>query len=458
MPMAKLVTIQSIARALNQDTTAEIFAEALSEWIETRELESECLEALCPLLAITPKPAVIARIRRAISRPSLASDLMLSLATGYPIVLPSWSGRHSGPAPQLLMLDKEEQALRAGTFIPPLFTHNLEDLQERSGRAFLRQWSFEYKVLNERSGGNGDGHLDYFLGDDRNNVGQFVTRKGHLARSAYLRTLACAVERWNMPQDLAQQYAADTFPAEPIFLRLALQPPPSWAPAAHGRTASEIADAQALAHSVIQYTEQLQQSVMHCSLTVVDEPLCHSELEIFAVVQTHGDLDAQRAVGFYRHLLGKATSSRDGLRSFVSPDMGNEDTTLLKFVPILLPLIGPSFGYLQSDFVGRVPYLPVSTNNVPNIELIPGLDGAVLRSMEKEIGTWNGWLWNWKPSHARDWSAPIASHVGLQPKAAQQIADDLGGRIAHVWSLTTWQRDQPYGEWRHIEQVGRINT
>jgi hypothetical protein len=261
-----------------------------------------------------------------------------------------------------------------------------------------------------------------------------------------------------MPQDLAQQYAADTFPAEPIFLRLALQPPPSWAPAAHGRTASEIADAQALAHSVIQYTEQLQQSVMHCSLTVVDEPLCHSELEIFAVVQTHGDLDAQRAVGFYRHLLGKATSSRDGLRSFVSPDMGNEDTTLLKFVPILLPLIGPSFGYLQSDFVGRVPYLPVSTNNVPNIELIPGLDGAVLRSMEKEIGTWNGWLWNWKPSHARDWSAPIASHVGLQPKAAQQIADDLGGRIAHVWSLTTWQRDQPYGEWRHIEQVGRINT
>jgi hypothetical protein len=123
------------------------------------------------------------------------------------------------------MLDKEEQALTAGTFIPPLFTNNLKDLQERSGRSFLRQWSFEYKVLSERSGGKGDGHLDYFPGDEHSNVGQFVARKGHLARSAYLRTLACAVERWDMPADLAQHYAADTFAAEPIFLRLALQPP-----------------------------------------------------------------------------------------------------------------------------------------------------------------------------------------------------------------------------------------
>jgi uncharacterized protein YejL (UPF0352 family) len=39
--MAKLVTIQSIARALDQEATAENFAEALVEWIETRELESE---------------------------------------------------------------------------------------------------------------------------------------------------------------------------------------------------------------------------------------------------------------------------------------------------------------------------------------------------------------------------------------------------------------------------------
>ena len=33
VPMAKLVTIQAIARALNQETTAEIFAEALAECV-----------------------------------------------------------------------------------------------------------------------------------------------------------------------------------------------------------------------------------------------------------------------------------------------------------------------------------------------------------------------------------------------------------------------------------------
>jgi 2-oxo-3-hexenedioate decarboxylase len=72
-------------------------------------------------------------------------------------LLEKWSGAAFNVGfERILMLDKEEQALRAGTFVPPLFTHNLENLQERSGHAFLRQWSFEYKVLSERSGGKGD--------------------------------------------------------------------------------------------------------------------------------------------------------------------------------------------------------------------------------------------------------------------------------------------------------------
>lgn len=458
VPMAKLVTIQAIAAALDQDATAECYSVALAEWLGTRELESQCLEALCPLLVATPKPAMISRIRRAITRPSLASDLMLSIATGNPHLLSSWTGCHSGPVPELLTLEKEEQTLRAGTFIPPLFTHKLEALENRTGLPFLRQWSFEYNVLDHRYKNKSDGHLAYFLNSEHGNVGQFISHKGHLARSAYLRTLAFAVEHWNMPEGVAFQYAAAAIPAEPIFLRLAPQLPPSWATLVHGRTRGEADDAQALACTVIQFIEGKQQcKIMHCSLMVVDEPRYHAELEVFAVVSMQNHFDAQQVIDFYHHLLGNAAPSRDGLRAFVSPYMGNEGSKLLGFVPVVLPLVGNNVGYLQADVLGRVPYMPVSTKNLPELELVPESHGAVLRSEECEVGTWTWWLWNWKPSHPREWPTPSACCTSLTPTAAQHIADDLGGDIKQVWRLTTWRRDQEYGDWNRTEQDGRID-
>lgn len=459
VPMAKLVTIQAIGAALEHKATANSFADALAEWIGTCELESQCLEALCPLLVATPNPAVIARIRRAVARPSLASDLLLSLATGHPGVVPSWTGCHSGSAPHLLTLTQEEQALRADTLIPPVFIHQLEALENRSCRPFLRQWAFEFSVLSNRYNGVRDGHLGYFLASEPSNVGHFVAGKGHLARSAYLRVLAFAVEYWDMPEEVALQYAATACPAEPIFLRLAPQPPPPWAYFVHSRTAADTADAQALAHLVIQRTEkELQRRIMHFSLAVVDGPLCHAELEVFAVVRTHDDFNAQQAIDFHDHMLGNATLARDGLRAFVSPDMGSEGTESLRFVPVVLPLLGGSVGYLQTDFLGRVPYVPVSTKNVPTLELVPVAGRAVLRSEEREVGTWSWWLWNWKPSHPQGWSAPIACCASLQADAARKIADDLGGCIEQVWRVTVWYRGQPYGEWHLTKHVGYLES
>lgn len=459
VPIAKLVTIQSIAEALQREETMGVFTDALAEWIGTRELESQCLEALCPLLVSTVPPAVIARIRRAIARPSLAADLLLSLATGDPVVLPSWTGCHSGPVPELLAVEAEEQALQAHQFIPPLFTHNLEALQNRSRRPFLRQWAFEFSVLNDRTDDRNDGYLDYFVGSERGNIGQFVANKGHLARSAYLRTLACAVEHWDMPEITAMKYAADASPAEPIFLRLLLQPPPPWALVAHARTASEVIDPQALVSEIIQQAEaRLQRRIMHCSLAAVDEPLCHAELEVFALVRTQDNFDPQRAIEFYLHLLGKVTPNRDGLRAFVSPSMGREGTESLRFVPAVLPLIGSSVGYLQSDLLSRIPYMPISTNNVPRLELVPGAQRAALRSEGRDVGTWDWWSWNWKPSHPPGWPAPTACCASLDSAIAQQIADDLGGRLEHVWRLTVWQREQQYGEWRRTKHVGRTGS
>ena len=455
MPMAKLVTIHAIARALDDESTAAPFADALAEWASSRELESQCLEAICPLIVATQGREVVNQIRYSIARPSITSDFLLSVAAGNPILIAAWAGCHSGPAPKLLALHKEESDLRAGRFVPPLFKNRLEELQRMSGRPFVRQWAFEYSVLADRHGGHGDGHLEYFFGSDREHVGQFVARQGHLARSAYLRALAFAVEHWEMPETVAIQYSTVASPAEPIFLRLAPQTAPVWAPLVHQRPAEEAADAPKFASSLINTIEhELQRKLMHCSLAVVDEPKCRVQFEVFAVAGASGYIDARIAVNFYGHLLGKASLDRDGTRAFVSRVMDSYGTDAMGFVPVLLPLIGSMVGYLQADLLGIAPYAPVSTENLPYLDLIPSPAGAVLQSQGRVVGSWDWWLWNWKPGHPRDCCPPNACCTSLAPDASERMARDLGGTMSYVWQLTTWRREHDYGEWTESKEFG----
>ena len=459
IPMAKLATIQAVARALDSDDTAIVFAKAVADWAATRDLESQCLEAICPLLVAAPRPEAIALIRRAIGRPSIASDRLLSLVTGSPTLVVTWTGCHSGPVTRISMLDDEQAQLRAGTFIPPFFTHQLERLESQGRRPFMRQWAFEYKVLTDRYGGNGDGHLDYFLGSDRENVGQFVAHRGHLARSAFLRTLACAVEHWGVPAAFASRIAETAFPAEPIFLRLPPRNAPEWASMFQHRAATEVEDAPTFAKTLIEGIEaELNGRLMHCSLAVVDEPKCHVEFEVFAIADASDDLDAKQVVGFYEHLLGKIAPERDALRAFVSPDLGGKGTAVLGFMPLLIPLIGYGIGYLQSDLVGRVPYVPVSSIGLPNMELVPMLGGAVFRYNGRDVGSWGWWHWNWKPTQPQHQQSPTACFASLDQDAARQLIEHFGGNMEHVWRITTWTRVTDYGKWTETKRTGRYRV
>lgn len=457
VPTGKLVTIQALAKALSDPQTAQVFEDAVLEWIGTRELESECLEALAALAIAQARPEMVARVRRAIEQPSLASDALLSLMTGNPTVWPSWSGCHAGPAPHLLDLRSEEKALRAGTFIPPAFTHALERLEAASGRPLVRQWAFEFSLLRERVSSSTDGHFEYFLGRERDNVGQFVARQGHLARSAYLRTLACAVEHWGMPPALAADYTLQALPADPLFLKLAPGGPPSWAKGLQQRTPESFNVEESLARDSLLLVEAGgDRRVMHLSATVCDTPLCHIELTVFAVACANGLPDAEHALGFYDHMLGNLTPARDGLRAFVCPDLGLEGTEDLGFVPTVLPLVGANVGYLQTDFVGRIPYVPLASASLPQLEMLPGVGGAQLTSQGVPVGEFACWYWNWQPSHPKGWPSPIGCCSTLTREAAGRLEADLAGRIQHVWKLTTWTRQTEYGDWARAKHVGAL--
>jgi hypothetical protein len=457
VPTGKLVTIQALAAALADARTAGAFEAALLDWVSTRELESECLEGLCALVLAQGRAGLIPRIRSAIRHPSLASDHLLWLATGHPAVWPSWTGCHSGTVPKLLDLESELKALRAGNFIPLVFTHKLEKLEADSGKPFLRQWAFEFSQLQQRVSSVADGYFDYFMNENRGNAGVFVGRKGHLARSAYLRALACAVESWGMPSEYADHYALQALPAEPLFLKLAPATPPSWASSLHEFSPDAADTGEALVRSALQQVEAGgERRVMHLSAAVCDSPLCHVELTVFTAVRAEPIDDAQHVLGFYNFLLGKITPNRDGLRAFVCPALDTREMEALDFRPTVVPLIGPMVGYLQADFVGRIPYLPISTQSLPQVEATPAFGGAKLTSAQMPIGEFACWYRNWQPSHGKDWPTPIACCTTLSHAAANAITSDLGGTLQQVWKLVTWTRQSDYSEWSSTEQVGVV--
>jgi len=459
IPMAKLVTIQAIGQALAKVETSQAFAQALADWASTRELESECLEALCPLLVASPSQEVVALIRKAINRPSLASDALLSIATGAPSLLSSWSGCHSGPAPRFEDVHDELTSLRAGIFIPPIFNNQFQKLQAHTGYPFLTQWAFEYRQLRSRFGRNGDGVLDYFRGSDRQTGGQFIARKGHLARSAFLRTLAFAVDHWEMPMEMASSVAEMAYPAEPIFLRFPPHPAPAWAAGIHSREAAEAHDAPALAKTLIEAIEaETHGRLMHCSLAVVDEPKIRVDFEVISISQAAPNLDANDVFRFYQYLVGEMSPARDELRAFMLSDMDFNGDFGIGFSPLMLPLVSHHVGYLQADLLGRVPYVPIASKGIPNLELVPTGNQAVFRSNGRDVGSWAWWCWNWQPTHPRDQPPLIASSVTLAPDAAIALVNRLGDKIEQVWRITMWTRDSDYGEWTESETVGRCKV
>jgi hypothetical protein len=323
----------------------------------------------------------------------------------------------------------------------------------------LSQWGFEYRQLLSRFGRNGDGYIDHFRGSDRETGGQFVARQGHLARSAFLRTLAFAVDHWNMPMEAASTQAEQAYPAEAIFLRFPPQPAPAWASKVQSLGAAETQDSPETARTLIKAIEaEVHGRLIHCSLAVVEEAKVRVDFEVFAVGQACDGLDADEVFRFYQHLLGKVSPYRDALRAFMSPDLGLNGDKGFGFAPLVLPLLGHRIGYLQADILGRVPFVPASSPGLPNLELVPADDRAIFRSGGRDVGSWAWWCWHWQPTHVRERPPSIACIASLTQDAAQALVHHLGGGIEHVWRITTWTRDSDYGEWTESKTTGRCKA
>lgn len=374
VPAAKLQVIHKVAEALKDETTGAATWHALLRWLRALTLESEVLEALAIVVAARGAPVLSsADLRAVINAPSVLSDAFIGHAFGTPVLVHSWLKGHSGEAPRFYQRPDLREELSLGQIVPRSLVLCLRELQHESRLPFIAQWTFEFELLIERIESSSDGHFSFFLPEsNRDEVGQFVARRGQLARSAFLRTLALAADVWEMPTAEAHAAAMVASPADLSLLPMSPGEVPGWVVPLHGARPSAPDEAASLATSILREVRQTEaKSLLHLNLPLHGDARYACELEVVSILGSGSAIDAEEVFGIHEFLPGRMYVPRaedltlriDALdRDAIFPAKAGG-----RLRPVLLPIVGSSVGYLQPDLVMRMPRLPAHESQSPLI-------------------------------------------------------------------------------------------
>ncbi|MBL8470761.1 MAG: hypothetical protein KF778_02355 [Rhodocyclaceae bacterium] len=463
VPMAKFQVIHQMAQALASESSSRATWQALLRWLRCLKLESEVLEALA-IAALARGSSILssAELRAAIDAPSVLSDIFIARALGTPVLVHSWLKSHSGEAPAGYRSPELTEELSAGTIVPPILKNRLEDLEKCSRNQFLRQWTYEFERQVERSGGGNDGHFGYF-GDshNRDEAGHFVARRGHCARSAYLRTLALACDRWNMPVQMAQAEAMYASPADLSLLPLLPGKTPGWARDLHNARPSTALEAEAVASAAFSEVSQSEAgTLLHLNLPMQDDARYQGELELISVLAAETAIDCRSAFLLHDWLPGKAIVPRtreltlrvdrfDGAAAFRAKTGGT-------LRPVLLSVFDHFVGYLHSDLVGRMPCLPANHNSDAPLIAVPRQGGMDLQLSGSPVGDLRYWNWHWRPMHCKGMGGHGGVALVLDHDAVRRLMHVEGMHIFHLWRAHVRTREKDYGDWNDETWMGSL--
>lgn len=453
VPMAKLQVIHQIANALADQKTSQPTWHALLRWLRALRLESEVLEALA-IVVLARGSAVLssADLRAAIEAPSVLSDVFIAHAFKTPVLVHSWLKAHSGEVPRFYQQPELTEKLESGEFVPPILFHRLQSLERRSRKPFVAQWTYEFERLTERSDCKYDGHFGFFLPhDDRSEAGQFVARRGQLARSAFLRTLALAGDQWGMPIPEVQAIAMFASPTDLSLLPMLPGEAPQWAKSLHDASPASPDEAAGLAASVMRGVHENQSgTLLHLNLPLHSDSRYHGELEIVSILASDEAVDTEEVLRVHDSLPGKMSVPRsDDLTLRVDPlepeaALPTKAGGLLR--PVLLPIVGGSVGYLQADLVARMPRLPAHHSETPLI-VTPRKGGADVLLSGTKVGELRHWNWRWRPTHPKGMGSPTGAGLILDRDVAERLLHVSGLRLVHVWRAQVLRRETDYKDW-----------
>lgn len=241
--MVREKTCTAFASLLVRPTTREFALKGLQSWTQQQVLESVAISSLlihirARLIDSTydlPEPAELVGN---FSRPSLLSWMLTTELYRSGIDAPIWKDLHSGIPPAEFQTEEffKKYAASLIGWGPVKRAHSIT---KETQFPFYRQWAWESSLLVKFTSLKIRDRVFWQRGDsDSKWYASYYFRLTDILISAYLRALACSVERRALSVESAAHHAALLSPIDLALWKVEPKMPPLWWPkrAAHSKT------------------------------------------------------------------------------------------------------------------------------------------------------------------------------------------------------------------------------
>lgn len=445
---ARWWVMQELADRLGAPASKAATEAALIEFLGTRKLEAEVVEALFIfwMAAQVHGYAASQKLAESIHKTSVLSDLLLESLGLWADTLDEGLEE----VPEDFEIPQDFNGVQ-GTDLPWMFRASMTELEAATRLPFFRQMAFEWsmnKAAYPDAPFQGDPwHFSRPLGDGFS--GHISSRTALRMISAYHRTLAVAEEFWGMPPDTVEDR---TLLALPVHPTLALLKPrrPAWFP---GRTAFD-GDDGAISETVRSLVERVQLERPGDELIAFASPVVMSmdrcvEVSVVRWAQAAGSSVPDE--GLAEHLKD-LWRTRGQLASDFREPLGT--TTVLKSPvyqsiadresrawPLAKLLDFERLGYLQHDlYPGRL-YLP-AIPMLGQLEVTP-LDGVLEVKLGSDvIADLSYWNAGWGPVRPMQFAGNCGMALVSRTTAYRISPDDANQEVRsfYFWRVRTLQR------------------
>jgi hypothetical protein len=455
--MTRWRAAKEIRNLLNDPVTRSSTTEALLDYLDQCETESEICEILTIIFLASPggRPSHIAIALR-IHCPSVLADMILERTYGFGGRIGRWGTAHSGRAPADFEAGSYFEEHKTA-HVPPILANNLTKLERVSGYPFLQQWAYEWKSLRDKLGTYCTRYPHYFddVLDARAGImGQYWQRIREVYLSAYLRTLAYAVSECGMPQKIAENNCLDIVHGIAGLFDVEPGARPAWLSAFPERCCAPGADFAFLIRELVQAarTEGMRLVSLNTPVALSVQKFANLTLSAHLITPDYELPDGAVLYEKMPWLSVAETFELKGVRGKITIEEASTKGKRGDEVAVCTCLFPMPFGTWQGDYFHMglmipAPYTATNTEIVCKQESIDciAFDGKVI----SKTGIWND---NWMPTHPKGGSTRCGTATTIDQEVLAETVERLGRKLAYFIRLRIWNREKEYGEYSESER------
>ena len=450
--MTRWRTAREFSSLLSSRDYSELATDVYLDWLSGRELESEVGSALAVLLCTSEDSLPpFEDVANHITKPSILADAMLENIYGSGEVRGGWEFAHSGQPPssfkpEIYFLNNKS------VYAPPIFGIFLQDIETKTGFPLMEQWAFEWHKLMESTRTPHSEYPYYFVEPSRARCGisgLFSQRQCDVYQSAYLRTLAQAVDFQVLSVSFATELALEALPLNRGLAQLNPAERPAWI----SNIPEKCVDVSGTLESLVQNLLKSNPGQRHMRPVVLKTPISadlaeFSALSIFAVLASADfvpDLDVERSI--FTH--GQRCILPDG----ISVECPLEEKDISHFTspgtkgfcaPLCLNLLAYPMGSWHADYFLSGISLPASYVFEDEAEIHCDNDRIDIISGGKKSASWKVWHDCWTPLYARDGSTRCGMLTELREDEIAKAQHRHGMRLGWFVELNIWEQEKDF--------------